>query len=229
MTPKKTPKADLVNKRGLFFQIGLCVSLLATILFFMWSRPVRPVGIIESNVVPLVVEMPPVVRPPEPERKPSAPKVAQLVELINIVDNHVKIKEIVDPFNVELPVFYGPEGFDGSGTEAPIDEGPIDFVIIEDKPLFQGQNIDAFRTWVNQHLVYPALAAENGVEGRVTVQFVIDRNGNLVDIEVLASPDRSLAEEAVRVIGSSPQWTPGKQRGRPVPVRFVIPVEFVLQ
>ena len=230
MQPKKTLKADLSNKRGLFFQIGLCVSLLAAILFFAWSQPTVSVEAIEVTGIFDVIEMPPIVKPPEPESAPSAPKVAQLVELINIVHNDVKVKEIVDPFNVDEEMIFGPIGFEkiGTGKESE-DVEPYNFMLIEDQPLFQGKDVSSFRVWISNNLDYPEIAKENGIQGRVTIQFVIDKNGNMTDIEILASPDRSLSEEAIRILKTSPQWTPGKQRGRPVPVKFAIPVDFRLQ
>jgi TonB family protein len=106
------------------------------------------------------------------------------------------------------------------------------FLMVSDMPKFMGdKDLNGFRDWVQQQLEghYPVIAAQNGIQGRVTVQFVIERDGRLTDVVVMSSPDRSLAEEAVRVIKSSPKWTPGSEGGRPVRVRFILPVDFRLQ
>jgi protein TonB len=86
-----------------------------------------------------------------------------------------------------------------------------------------------FRSWVQGKLKYPQIAQENGISGKVTLTFVIERDGTLTNIQVMQSPDRSLADEAVRVLQSSPKWTPGKQRNAPVRVRYTLPVEFRIQ
>lgn len=226
MKPKKTPKADLRNKRGLFLEIGLILSLLAAILFFRWSWPESPhrPGIVVVNPID-IMELPPI--PVEPPKPPEPPKimVQQLFEILRVRPNHVRIETgplLFDPD--EMPVFVPSES--GGGMEETVDDGVIDLFRVEQQPLFRGQGSEAFRLWVMQQVRYPGPALDNGVEGRVTVQFVIDSHGNLTDIEVLAAPDRSLAEETIRVLMSSPEWEPGKQRGRPVAVRFTIPIEF---
>jgi protein TonB len=111
-------------------------------------------------------------------------------------------------------------------------EDDVPSLLVSEMPKFQGdKDLTGFRDWVQQRLVghYPVVAQENGVQGRVTVQFVIERDGSLTNVVVMSSPDRSLAEAAVRVIESSPKWIPGRDRGRPVRVRFTLPVDFRLQ
>ena len=96
-------------------------------------------------------------------------------------------------------------------------------------PTFQGGDLMKFREWVQKRLRYPQIAQENGISGRVTLSFVIEKDGSLTNIEVMQSPDRSLSEEAIRVVQSSPKWTPGKQRNQPVRVSFTLPVMFQLR
>jgi TonB family protein len=93
-------------------------------------------------------------------------------------------------------------------------------------PTFQGGDRTAFQSWVMMNVRYPKIAAENGITGRVMVQFVVERDGSVSNITVLQSPDRSLSEEAVRVISSSPKWTPGTQRGHLARVKFIVPIDF---
>jgi len=103
------------------------------------------------------------------------------------------------------------------------------FFVVEDMPTFQGQSSDAFRIYIQQNLKYPIIAQENGISGRVFVQFDVNGRGEVTNAVVVRGVDPSLDKEALRVVKSSPQWTPGKQRGRPVRVRFTFPIVFQLQ
>ena len=230
MKAKKTTKADLNNKRGLFFQIGLTASLLMAIGFFMWSQPVISEQPVDISIWTETPDYQPIPLPePEPVKQEQHIEVQTIIERFNIHENDRKINTNISwTEGVEDFVF---QPMINDGPETVIDDSEIiDSFAVSDQPLFMGKDVSAFRAWVMQHVKYPTVAAENGVQGRVTVQFVIDRNGTLTGIEVLAAPDRSLADEAVRILKSAPaEWTAGKQRGRPVAVRFTIPVEFKLQ
>ena len=113
--------------------------------------------------------------------------------------------------------------------EEEVEEEVIFVINVEEKPTFNGGDANEFSKWVNSRLVYPEIAKENGVEGRVTLQFTIDKTGRLGDVKVLSAPDKTLADEAVRVVSSSPKWTPGKQRDRAVKVSYVFPVIYKLR
>ena len=96
-------------------------------------------------------------------------------------------------------------------------------------PTFQGGDLMKFRAWVQSRLRYPQIAQENGITGRVLLTFVVERDGSLTNIEVLQTPDRSLSDEAARVLKMSPKWKPGKQRNQAVRVKYTLPVDFRLQ
>ena len=83
--------------------------------------------------------------------------------------------------------------------------------------------------WLQKNLKYPPVAQENGIQGRVLVQFVVNKDGSIVEPKVLRSVDASLDKEAMRVVQQMPKWTPGRQRGKAVRVRFTLPVTFRLQ
>ena len=229
MKAKKTTKADLNNKRGLFFLIGLSVSLLLAIGVLTTGQSTLSVETIEYRGPDIEEEKPPIsIKEQEPVKPMRQIVVQSVFNAINIRPDHQKINTSAlfpDVFD-DLPVFKPVE----IGRENPVDDGGIvDVFAVTDQPLFRGEDVIAFHAWVMQHVKYPAAALANGVQGRVIVQFVIDRDGKLSQIEVLSSPDRSLSEEAVRILSlSSDDWTPGKQRGRPVAVRFTIPMEFRL-
>jgi protein TonB len=111
--------------------------------------------------------------------------------------------------------------------EGEVDEGEaIPFQLVEDKPSFQGRDANEFSKWVNQRLVYPEEAKKNGVQGRVTLQFTVGKDGTIRNVRVLRGIDSALDREAVRVVSMSPKWEPGKQRGEPVPVTYTFPVIF---
>ena len=100
---------------------------------------------------------------------------------------------------------------------------------MEDKPSFQGGDANQFSKWVNSRLVYPEIAKENGVQGRVLLQFTVEKDGSVTKVRVLRGVDPSLDKEAVRVVSMSPKWKPGKQRDRAVPVTYTFPVIFQLR
>jgi protein TonB len=108
------------------------------------------------------------------------------------------------------------------------EEEPV-FILVEEQASFQGGDVTTFRSWVEKNLVYPPVASENGIFGKVIVQFAVNSKGEVVDVKVLRSVDQSLDKETIRVIMSSPKWTPAKQGGRAVKQQFVIPISFVLQ
>ena len=88
------------------------------------------------------------------------------------------------------------------------------------------RSIYAFRNWVQERVKYPAIAQENGIQGKVIISFVVNTDGSVSNIEVLRTPDRTLSDEAVRIIKSSPKWTAAKQRNKSVRQKFVIPIDF---
>ena len=100
------------------------------------------------------------------------------------------------------------------------------FIKVEKMPSFQGGDISTFRAWVQKKVNYPQIALENNISGRVLLMFVVERDGSLTGIQVLQSPDSSLSDEAIRVLKTSPKWKPGKQRNKPVRVKYTLPVDF---
>ena len=116
-----------------------------------------------------------------------------------------------------------------SSETSAADEQPVPFSLLEDQPQFNGQGANEFAKWVDERLVYPESAKSAGIQGRVMVSFVVNADGKVTDVKVLKGADETLDAEAVRVVSQSPDWTPGKQDGKPVPVTFMFPVNFVLR
>ena len=160
---------------------------------------------------------------------PSAPKIPILSDQIDIVDDEIKIDD--DMFmNLEDDASIGVEIMDYVEVqEEVVEEEAIPFQLVEEKPSFQGGDANQFSKWVNSRLVYPEIAKENGVQGRVTLQFTVEKDGSVTKVKVLRGVDPSLDKEAVRVVSMSPKWKPGKQRDRAVPVTYTFPVIFQLR
>jgi len=102
------------------------------------------------------------------------------------------------------------------------------FMIVEKMPTFQGGDVQKFSEWVANNVQYPAIAKENGIQGKVYLGFVVEKDGTISKVQILRSVDASLDNEAIRVVKTSPPWTPGEQRGEPQRVRFSITVLFDL-
>ena len=230
MEIKKSEKANLENKKLLFVEIGLVVSLLITYLAFEWTSKETSTSMLEDTTEILVEEeiiSTNIETPPPP---PAAPKIPVLSDQIDIVDDEIELEDNMF-MNLEDDSSLGVEIMDYVEVEEEVvEEEAIPFTLIEERPTFQGGDPRTlFPKWVNQRLVYPEIAKENGVQGRVMLQFTIEKDGSITNIKVLRGVDPSLDKEAMRVVATSPKWTPGKQRDRAVPVTFTFPVVFQLR
>ena len=229
MEIKKSKKADLNNKRLLFTEIGMVIALLVVWGAFEYSSKEKAVSafedtnqeIIEDEMVPITEETP----PPPPEQI----KIPVLSDQIDIVDDDIKVDD--NFLNLEDDANLGVEIMDyvEAVEEEVVEEEAIPFQLVEDKPKFNGGDANEFSKWVNQRLVYPDIAKENGVQGRVMLQFTVNADGSVSNVKVLRGVDEALDKEAVRVVSSSPKWTPGKQRDRAVKVTYTFPVIFQLR
>ena len=229
MEIKKSEKANLENKKLLFIEIGLIISLAITYVAFEWTSTETNVStleaeaevVLEEEIIPITQETPP---PP-----PAAPKIPVLSDQIDIVDDEIEVDD--DMFmNLEDDSNLGVEIMDYVEVEEEVvEEEAIPFQLVEEKPSFQGGDANQFSKWVNSRLQYPEIAKENGVQGRVTLQFTVEKDGTVTKVRVLRGVDPSLDKEAVRVVSMSPKWKPGKQRDRAVPVTYTFPVIFQLR
>ena len=229
MEIKKSEKANLENKKLLFVEIGLVISLAITLFAFEWTSTETEVAmlddtqeiVLEEEIIPITQEAPP---PP-----PAAPKIPVLSDQIDIVDDEIEVDD--DLFmNLEDDSSLGVEIMDYVEVEEEVvEEEAIPFQLVEEKPSFQGGDANQFSKWVNSRLVYPEIAKENGVQGRVILQFTVEKDDTVTKVKVLRGVDPSLDKEAVRVVSMSPKWSPGKQRDRAVPVTYTFPVIFQLR
>lgn len=225
MEIKKSKKADLDNQRSLFIEIGMVLALSISLVAFEWtSRPRENKLLVGVESAEADEDMVQITRQ-QPEQPPPPPPPPQVIEVINIVEDDVDIDE-VDFESIDADEDTEFDFIPVTDEEEAEEEV---FFIVEDMPQFQGGGKEKFREWISQNLQYPPIAAENGISGRVFVQFAVNAKGEVVDVVVVRGVDPALDKEAVRVVKSSPKWTPGKQRGRPVKVQFTFPIVFVLQ
>ena len=231
MELKKSPKADLENKKVLFLEIGLVVSLAITLFAFNYTTDKMNKSTLEENQIAEEVEEVMITEPLETPPPPpvEVPEIA-FSDQIDIVDDDIEVEDIIieseDDEDFEITIMdYAEEVIE----EEVVEEEAIPFQLVEEKPSFQGGDANQFSKWVNQRLVYPEIAKENGVQGRVTLQFTVEKDGSITKVKVLRGVDPSLDKEAVRVVSSSPKWKPGKQRDRAVPVTYTFPVIFQLR
>ena len=226
MEIKKSPKADLQNKRGLLLEIGLAVALAIVIGAFAWTPKEHRIEQVDLKYAIVEEEITEITRqdqkPPEPPKKVEVKVIA---DLLQVVTNDTKIETAMtfDEFDEDAEVFQEVEVVE----EEIVDDEP--FLIVETMPTFQGGDLNTFRNWVQSNVRFPQIALENGIQGTVVLSFVIEKDGSLTNIQVLRTPDRSLSEEATRVLSKSPKWTPGKQRNQVVRVKYNLPVVFRVQ
>ncbi|MDD4190678.1 MAG: TonB family protein [Mangrovibacterium sp.] len=228
MELKKSPKADLENKRNMFVQIGLAVSLGLCLLAFEWTtKAERAASLgtiaqqeVEDEIIPITRQEE--VKPPPP---PPPPKV---VEVLNIVDDETDIDEELEIDDTEADDKTVIEVAPIIQQEEEEEEESQVFFIVEDMPEFPGGEL-ALRKFIANAIKYPVIAQENGISGKVYVNFVVDKDGSVTAAKVARGVDPSLDKEALRVVNSLPKWKPGMQRGKPVKVSYTVPISFVLQ
>ena len=229
MEIKKTEKASLENKRLIFAELGLIAALLVVYAGLESSTPVREVALLQDNTAILEEDDILAVTLDTPPPAPEVPALPMLSDELEIVDNDINVDlDFQSLDDTDAPVDIVEYKYQ-EVVEEDVEDEVIQFIHVEQKPMFQGGEANGFSKWVNAHLVYPEIAKENGVEGRVTLQFTIGKDGKVQDVKVLAAPDPSLAEEAVRVVSSSPKWEPGRQRDRAVKVSYTFPVIYRLR
>ena len=229
MEIKKTEKASLENKRLLFAEAGLIAALLIVYAGFETSTRAREVAVLDGNTTVIEEDDIMAVTVETPPPAPEAPSLPMLSDEIEIVENDITVDldfQSLDDTDVPVNI---QEYIRQEVVEEDVEDETIPFINVEQKPTFRGEDANKFAAWVNSRVVYPEIAKENGIEGRVTLQFTISKEGRLEDVKVLSAPDPSLADEAVRVVSSSPKWKPGKQRDRAVKVSYTFPVIYRLR
>lgn len=229
MEIKKSEKASLENKRLLFTEIGFVIALLITLGAFEFTTKDQEISALADDTK-VVEEEEMLITQETPPPPPEMPKLELLSDNIDIIDDNIKIDDNIlnleDDSNMGVDV---KDYVEAQVVEEEVAEEAVPFAIVEEKPSFMGGDASTFSKWVGEHLNYPETAKENGVQGRVTLQFKVNKDGTVSNVVVLRGVDPLLDKEAVRVVSSSPKWKPGKQRDRAVPVTYTFPVIFQLR
>lgn len=230
MELKKSPKADLQNKRSIFLLSGIAIAIGLTIGLFSWSQSEKKIETMAAVTEAVEQEMVDITVQDE-KPKPEVPKTQTVVsEMINLVRNDAKITteiSFIDEGDLAMGKIEAKNFTGKSAGEAEV-EDEIPVVAADKMPTFNGKDLSEFRNWVQKDLVYPQVAADNGIMGTVTINFVVERDGSVSNVKVVRGVDRELDAAAVKKVQSSPKWKPGENRGKPVRVTFTLPVQFKL-
>jgi len=228
METKKNQNADLEKTKSQFLQLGIVIAVSLILIAFEWTSGTRNDNMFGDQKDEVVEEEQiPITQEPEPEQAP--PPEVKVTDIFQIVDNDVKIDNAIKFDDDETDADDAIAQYNFSLSDiGEVEEEEI-FVIVEDMPTFRGGDVDKFREWVQKRVKYPQIAAENGIQGKVFIMFVIEPDGSVSNVQILRGVDPALDDEAVKAVQASPKWVPGKQRGAPVRVRFSITVNFQLQ
>ena len=226
MQLKKNPQASLEDKKLTYVLIGLVFVLSICYVAFEWTeKEVTKYEVVDTEFLfedEIDIQQTTQETPP-----PPPPPAVQEVEVLNVVEDDVETEtiEINTEDEKDVEVVIAPP------VEAPVEEEEEEeiFMVVESMPEFPGGQQALFK-YLAENVKYPVIAQENGIQGRVICQFVVNKDGSIVDVVVVrSSGEPSLDKEALRVINSMPKWKPGKQRGKPVRVKYTVPVNFRLQ
>jgi protein TonB len=226
MEIKKSPKADLENKKSVFMQIGLVVVLSLVLIAFEWtSTDVSVTTGLTDAEVEIEEEIIPITRQEE-VKPPPPPPPPQVTDILNIVDDDVELDDDLVIMDSETSQ-EAQVDFQVAVEEEEREDAQV-FMVVEEMPVFPGGDA-ALQKYLSTSVKYPTIAQENGIQGKVYIQFVINQKGEVTNATLLRGVDPSLDREALRVVQAMPKWKPGQQRGRPVRVSYTVPINFVLQ
>ncbi|MDG2139272.1 MAG: TonB family protein [Flavobacteriales bacterium] len=215
MIPKKDPKISLENKKNMFFQIGLAITLVIVLIAFEWKSYDRSnynlgdlnLDDMEEEIIPITRQE---VKPPPPP--PPPPEIIEIVEDEVEIENEVEIEETDTDEDEIIEIEEDDEEF---------------FMVVENMPEFPGGDLGLMK-FIQKNVRYPAIAKEYNITGKVYVSFIVDRQGKVTNVKIVRGVDKNLDAEALRVVSLLPKYRPGQQRGKAVRVMFTIPINFTL-
>ena len=235
MEIKKSAKADLERGKGLSLLLGLLVALSVVFVGLEWRSAVTQAQAQEkafnTQDVEDVMNIEDQQKPDEPEPEPEQAQQTevQLPDELKVVGND---KEVIKPSFVSvdqdkpLPPPNIPLGTKNVQVDEEVDQAI--FEVVEEQPEFPG-GMEALLKYLAKNINYPESAVDNGIQGKVMVRFVVERDGSVSAVETYKSVDPALDKEAVRVVKTLPKWKPGRQQGKAVRTRYIVPVVFRLQ
>lgn len=227
MEAKKSKKAAIENQRGSWLLMGLVVALAFMFVSFEWTQhDIRVAALSSDDESIFVTELVPITFPDE-KLEPPPPPETKVVDILEIVKNDIevtdKVSTVAEDMNTTHEIVWIAPVVE---TETVVED--IIHVSVEVMPEFPGGTA-ALMKYLGSHIKYPTISQETGSQGKVIVQFVVDRDGTISNPEVVRGVDPHLDKEAIRVISSMPKWTPGVQNGKKVRVKYTVPVSFRLQ
>ncbi len=227
MEIKKSERADLERSKGTSLLIGFVLALSVMFVALEWTQREKEDNseIYGVKDISLNEEMVPITLP-EKKTVPPPPAAVTQADIIEIVDDDADIEEDIMASTEDQVEWVDLDEIDYVEVEPEPEEEEI-FMVVEDAPEFPG-GTQALLDYLRKNIKYPAICRENNIQGRVLVSFVVNKDGAIVDPEVVKGVNPSLDKEALRVISGMPNWKPGSQRGKPVRVKYTVPVNFRL-
>lgn len=227
MEAKKSPKANLEKWKGLFLEVGLVAALTGALVAFNWKSYDTEVQEFSTRTVVEEVEEV-VLQTQEDQPEPEPPEAPEITTEFEVVDDNKEIEnelhvDMNDNANTQVVEFTPVET-----TEEVVEKEEEIFVFVEEQPSFPGGDEELYK-FLAENIQYPALARENNVEGKVFVQFVVEKNGSITQVKLVKDIGSGCGQEAMRVVKSMPKWKPGKQRGTAVRSQFTLPIRFKLR
>ncbi len=215
MISKKNPKISLENKKAMFFQIGLAITLIVVLIAFEWKSYDKSnynlgdlnLDDMEEEIIPITRQE---VKPPPPP--PPPPEIIEIVEDEVEIEKELEIEETETDEDEIIEVEEDDEEF---------------FMVVENMPEFPGGDLGLMK-FIQKNVKYPAIAKEYNITGKVYVSFIVDKQGKVTNVKIVRGVDKNLDAEALRVVSLLPKYKPGKQRGKSVRVMFTIPINFTL-
>ena len=214
MISKKNPKISLENKKAMFFQIGLAITLIVVLIAFEWKSYDKSnynlgnlnLDDMEEEIIPITRQE---VKPPPP---PPPPEIIEIVEDEVEIEKELEIEETETDEDEIVEIEEDDEEF---------------FMVVENMPEFPGGDLGLMK-FIQKNVKYPAIAKEYNITGKVYVSFIVDKQGKVTNVKIVRGVDKNLDAEALRVVSLLPKYKPGKQRGKSVRVMFTIPINFTL-
>jgi protein TonB len=227
MELKKSNKANLERMRGLFFQVGLILALGLVLTAFKWGKYSKTFDFTDDPGYPLdLMDEPVTIQPTQPIKHAPPPVQPEILLLTTFDDPTFDPLDFTEPdVDLIIPTF----GVDFGNNIPPETTEIYEEFTVDIQAEFMGGGTEKFQKWVMEHIKYPQVAIDNGIDGKVFIKFVIDRTGNLTGIKIVRGVDESLDEESVRVLNLSPQWKPAIKNSKPVAVQYQMPLNYRLQ
>lgn len=237
MEANKTVNDELRGQKSTNILIGYVLALAVMFVAFEYTQ--REVKVVEEEKIydfKMEEDMIPITQQQEVVAPPPA-AAPTVMEIINEVEDDTELPEeeveTTEEVNQAITAVVGtgaPSAAIASGPVGPVVEADDDdriYDFVEENAQFPGGD-EACLKWLSEHIKYPAICQEQGVQGRVFLKFVVNRDGSIVDVEVVRSPDPNLSKEAERVVKLMPKWKPARQGNKTVRARFNLPVNFRL-